>query len=171
MHRARRRLWIGHVAAGLLLGHAVLSYYWAAGGTAGLNLLSEGIRDYAETRETWFLAMIWAVAALKTIVGFIAVALAREAELPVPRWMPLLVAWGAGIILTLYAIVQIVSLTIGGLILNDGQELPAGFWPYLLLWAPWWLAIGVSYLLLSWTVTHMPSGASAHGSRGEFRNT
>jgi hypothetical protein len=170
MHRARHPYWIGYVAAALLLGHAVLSYYWAAGGTAGLNLLSEGIRDHAETRETWFLAMIWAVAVLKTVVGFIAVALAREVALPVPRWMPLLVTWGAGTVLTLYGLMQIVNLTLGGLILNDGQELPAGFWPYLLLWAPWWLAIGVSYLLLSWAVTRTPFDASKQRSKGELRN-
>jgi hypothetical protein len=153
MSNSRVPHWIGYFAAAVMLAHAALSFYWAIGGTAGLGLLAEGMREQAEAREPWFLGILWSVVILKTVVGLLAVALTREVEFPVPRWMPLLVTWGAGIVLTLYGLMQIVSLTLGGLILNDGQELPAGFWPYLLLWAPLWLIIGIGYLLLSWRST------------------
>jgi hypothetical protein len=143
----------GYVAAGLLLAHAALSLFWALGGTAGLGLLTEGLRQHAAAREPWFLAMLWGVAVLKTFTGLLAWLLAREFTFPVPQWMPLVVAWGAGIVLTFYGLSQIVFLSLGGLILNDGQELPAAFWPFLLLWAPLWLAIGVALLLTAWRST------------------
>ncbi len=161
MLAARIPRWIGYLAGGLLLAHAVLSLYWTLGGTAGLELLTDGIREHAEAREAWFLGMLWGVVVLKAAVGLLAIAIAREFVFPVPRWMPLLAVWGAGAVLTFYGLSQIVSLSMGGLILNEGQHLPAAFWAYLLLWAPLWLVIGVTSLLTAWRASSGTADVSA----------
>jgi hypothetical protein len=46
-------------------------------------------------------------------------------------------------------------------IIEGPAERDAAFWGYLLVWAPWWTVIGLSFLVLSVIV----SGASIRGSR------
>jgi hypothetical protein len=143
----------GYVAVLLLLAHALLSVYWAAGGTRRLNLLAEGIQSQAERRDAWFIAMVWGVAILKVALALIVLGLTRNWRFPLPRWVPLAAAWGAGLVLMFYALMQIVSLVAGGLILRTDEPLPTGFWAYLLLWAPLWLAIGITVTLTAWRST------------------
>lgn len=170
MSQYRPPRWIGYLAAGLILAHAALSAYWAAGGTAGLNLLSEGIQEEAEARRTWFAAMVWGVAILKLAVGLVALGMVREWRLPVPRWMLLLVVWGTGVVLTAYGLIQLlggVSVVLG--IVDGPDDRSTAFWAYLLLWAPLWTAIGALYLLTGWWATADPEqrqlGNSAQRSR------
>jgi hypothetical protein len=138
--------WIGYIAGGLILAHATLSVYWAAGGTAGWGLLSEGIRAEGEAREAWFVALLWGIAALKSTVAFAALVLAGGWKLPVPRWLVLLAVWGTGVILTLYGTFMIGMMLLTGFVLEIGER-ESAFWAYLLLWAPLWLLIGVTFLL------------------------
>jgi hypothetical protein len=163
VHRLRIPVWVGYIGAGLVMAHALLSFYWAAGGMVGMSLLSDGIHEMAADRETWFISLIWTVAILKSALALILLGLTRGWQFPLlPGWMPLAAAWAAGAVLTFYGLIQIVSLTMGGLILNDGQELPQAFWAYLLLWAPIWLAIGIAATLTAWrsTVLYRTEGTS-----------
>jgi hypothetical protein len=154
VHRLRIPFWVGYIGAGLLMAHALLSFYWAAGGMIGMSLLSDGIHEMAADRETWFISLIWTVALLKSALALILLGLTRGWEFPLlPGWMPLLAAWAAGILLSLYAVAQLASLTIGGLIMRPDDGLPTAYWAYLLLWAPLWLAIGVSATLTAWRST------------------
>lgn len=154
MERHGTSRWIGHLAAGLMLAHAVLSAYWAAGGTALLNLLSDGIQEQADLRESWFIAMIWGIALLKAFVALIGLVLVQGWTASVPRVLLLMVTWGTGIILTLYGLTNVLGgvLNLAGIVGASGERSTA-FWAYLLLWSPWWLAIGTCYLLLSWWQT------------------
>jgi hypothetical protein len=48
----------GYVATALLLGHALMSRYWAICGMLGMGLLAEGILELAKDRETWYVALL-----------------------------------------------------------------------------------------------------------------
>jgi hypothetical protein len=146
MFRRRIPHWIAYVAAGLMLAHASLSVYWAAGGTLGLSLLSEGIQELGEERPADFVALVWGVALVKLVVSMLALAIARGWSLPIPVWLIKLVVWGTGVVLSLYGAVMAVTMVVSGIILEI-TEPEQGFWAYLFLWAPLWTVIGVSYLL------------------------
>ena len=156
MVHIRPPFWVNYAAAALILAHAGLSAYWAAGGRAGLGLMSEGIQAQANSPTLWFILMIWAVAGLKLLVGVVALGLARGWNLILPRWMLLTVLWGTGAVLFIYGGIQFITgvAVVSGVV--AGPESPStAFWAYLLLWAPLWLAIGTLYLLTALRETNL----------------
>jgi len=151
-----RRLpaWAGYAACAWALIFAAMSFYWAAGGGLGIETQAPGIKEYAEAREPWFVALLWATGAAKVIGGLLALALVQPWGRMFPRWMLLTAGWAAGVGMTLYGGLNLViGVVIAGLRaagLAGGPEDASAFWWHLLLWDPWWLVGGILFLATTW---------------------
>jgi predicted MFS family arabinose efflux permease len=121
---------------------AAMSFYWAAGGTAGSTTLGTRLEELAHSREPDFVAVLWITGLLKFAGGVLALALVHRRA---PRRLLLVAAWGAAALLLLYAVANLVQ---HGLIVAGAIEMPAGLgdtaarW-HLLFWDPFWLLGGV----------------------------
>ncbi len=143
-----------YAACAWALGHAAMTTYWALGGTVGLGLLSEGVRQQAAARRPGFVAVLWGVVALKVLAGLFALALVRREGERLPRWLRLTAAWGTGVLLTAYAAA---GLGLGVLVQTEilsaaDQPDPALKW-YLGVWYPLWLLGGLLFLAAAWSAT------------------
>jgi len=147
---ARRALWAAYGACGWAFLFAALSFYWALGGMAGADTLSPAIAQLARERAPWMIALLWITGLLKAFGGFVALALVQSWGRKVPRWLLLLLAWGAGTLLFLH----------GGLFFVVGALATSGFihvatpavvlyW-YTILWGPYWLLGGALFLIAAW---------------------
>lgn len=153
-HRPRSLAWAGYAACGWALVFAAMSFYWAAGGELGIETQAPGIREYAEAREPWFVALLWGTGVAKVIGGLLALALVQPRGRTLPRRLLLIAGWVAGVGMTLYGglnLVTAVAVTVlSAARLTDGPEDAAAFWWHLLLWDPWWLAGGILFLAATW---------------------
>jgi hypothetical protein len=146
-------------AGGWAFLFAALSFYWALGGTAGAETISPAIVQLARAHVPWVMAVLWISAILKVFSGFVALALIQPWGSRVPRWILLLLAWGAGTLLFghggLFFAVGVLALS--GTI---PYSAPAPLLPwYTFLWGPWWLLGGILFLLAAWSsVRRSPQG-------------
>lgn len=152
-NRNRHRLtWPAYGAAIWSLIFALISFYWAAGGTVGASTLARSIEDQSRHPDGVFLASVWVTGVLKLIAGIIALACVQTWGHRIPRWFLLLGGWTAGIIFTLYGIAGIVEK----LLWETGvRDVPTSFgddrvrW-YLLFWDPFWLLGGLLFIAAIW---------------------
>lgn len=95
-------------------------------------------------------AALWLSAIIKVISGVVVLALSQPWGKVVPRWLLLLLAWGAGTLLFvhggLFFVVGVLALS--GAI-HAGTPLLVLRW-YTFLWGPWWLLGGSLFLLVAW---------------------
>lgn len=161
--------WAAYAAAGWAFGFALVSFYWAAGGTLGLGTLAEGIRERVQAGDAGFIAVLWATGVAKALGGAVALALVRPWPHRVPRWLRLAAAWGAGVLLVLYGGINMVGLGLveAGVVNRPTGVDPSAKW-YLLVWEPIFLAGGVLFCLAAWRAGRStPSaGAGAGAARG-----
>jgi hypothetical protein len=150
---------VAYAAAGWAFLFAALSFYWALGGTAGAETVSPEIAQLARAHVPWVLAALWIAAILKVVSGLVALALIQPWGSRVPRWILLLLAWGAGTLLFvhggLFFVVGVLALS--GTI-RVSTPTPVLHW-YTFLWGPWWLLGGLLFLLAAWSYVRR----SAHG--------
>ena len=149
--RATRRA--GYAAGAWAFAFAALSFYWAAGGTAGVDTVSPGVKDLALARAPWFVAVLWVTAALKLGAGLLALALIRPWGRWIPRWMLLIGAWGAGALLTLYGglgLARSVPVLFGLISVAEPLDRAVLRW-YVFLWQPYWLLGGILFLAAAWS--------------------
>jgi hypothetical protein len=126
-----------------------MSFYWAAGGTLGLDTLGEGMKSLALARDSETLAVTVGTGVLKLVAAALALALvARWGHVIPRRW--LLAAYAAGILLTLYGAASLVEHL---LMLTGVRTVPdllgstrAVLW-HIVLWDPFWALGGILYLL------------------------
>jgi hypothetical protein len=143
--------WIAYAACAWAFGHASLSLYWAAGGTAGLGTLSEGIQEMALARDPSLVALVWLVAVLKILAGLLALALARPWGRRLPQRPLRVLAWLGGAGMTLYGVAWIVQGALVSLgVVGSAASVEPAFWWYLFLWAPVWLLGGLLFVLTAW---------------------
>ncbi len=150
---------VAYVAAGWAFLFAALSFYWALGGTAGADTVSPEIVQLARAHVPWVIAALWISAIIKVFSGFVALALVQPWGSRVPRWLLLLLAWGAGTLLFvhggLYFAVGVLALSGAISVSTPATVLP---W-YTFLWGPWWLLGGLLFLLAAWSyVRRSPHG-------------
>jgi hypothetical protein len=147
-------LWVAYTACGWSFLFAVLSFYWALGGMAGVATLSPQIRQLALAHVPWLIAALWATAIVKVVSGFVALALVQPWERMVPRWILLLLAWGAGTLLFVHGglFFMVGVLALSGVI-HVGTPLTALQW-YTFLWGPWWLLGGILFLGAAWSYVY-----------------
>ncbi len=144
--------WAGYAACAWAFVFAAMSFYWAAGGTAGADTIGPTIKELALAREPWFVAVLWLTGAMKVIAGLLALALVRPWGRPVPHWMLLVAAWGTGALLVLYGGVNLAVrglMTIGAMNTPESMHSTAARW-HLLLWDPWWLLGGLLFCAAAW---------------------
>ncbi|GAA2107972.1 DUF3995 domain-containing protein [Actinomadura alba] len=150
-----RLAWCGHAAFVLGLLYALVSAYWAAGGTAGLDTLGGELERLARARDPLMIAMVWLIAGLKLVAAVLGPALVQSWGRRFPRWMLLTLSWGAATVLVLYG-----GLLVGGqrlvktgvLEASPDMDWTAFNW-HLFLWDPWFLIWGLLLGAVTWSST------------------
>ncbi len=150
---------VTYAACGWAFLFAALSFYWALGGAAGSDTVSPAIAQLARAHVPWVMAALWISAIIKVVSGFVALALIQPWGSRVPRWILLILAWGAGTLLFvhggLYFAVGVLALS--GTI-HVSTPAAVLHW-YTFLWGPWWLLGGLLFLLAAWSsVRRSPQG-------------
>ena len=124
---------------------------WALGGTVGTQTVSPAIVQLARAHDPLVEAALWLSAVLKVLSGIVVLALVQPWGRRIPRWLLLLLAWGAGTLVFVH----------GGLFLGVGLLAMTGVirvstpatllhW-YTFLWGPWWLLGGSLFLVAAWS--------------------
>ena len=153
--QSRSTAWAGYAACTWAFVFAAVSFYWAAGGTAGADTIGDTITKPALARDPTFVAILWATGALKVLAGLLALALVRPWGRLTPRWMLLTAAWGTGALLVLYGGANLAVrglMAVGLLSTPESMHSTAAQW-HLLLWDPWWLFGGILFVAAAWYYT------------------
>jgi hypothetical protein len=142
--------WAGYAAVVWSLVFAAVSFYWAAGGTAGAATIGPAIAEPVLRREPGWVALMWATGALKVAGALLAPALARRWGGPLPRRLLRLAGWSAGIIMAGYegaaSLIQHGLMVSGVIDTPEGLGTAAARW-HLLAWDPWWLLGGLLFIV------------------------
>ncbi|WP_205699127.1 DUF3995 domain-containing protein [Conexibacter sp. SYSU D00693] len=134
-----------------------LSAAWALGWDGALEGLSRDLQRDAAARETGFLALVWAAAALKLGAAALAVAVARPGRLAPWRRRAVLALRVGGVVTLLYGAVLWVEKL---LMVAGAVDVPAALedgvlgW-YVLLWEPSFV-VGGTLLLLAARRARLP---------------
>ena len=129
-----------HAATAYWLVFAAMSFYWAVGGTLGLETLGEGIGELADAREPWFVGLV----VVTGLVKLVPVVLVQATIRPWGRWVSkrvlvaALVLVGAGMVV--YGGVNIVlqGLVLVEVIGPEEVDREGLVWR-LVFWNPWWV--------------------------------
>jgi hypothetical protein len=150
-----RATWAAYAASTWAFVFAVPSFYWAAGGTGGLDsTVSPDLVRLAHEQVPWFVAVLWITGAMKVFAGLVALSLAKKWGMIFPSWMLLILAWGAGTLLAFHGalFVDVGSVMLGGYI--SGPQNP-GLWAlvrwYAFLWGPWFVLGGALFMAAGWS--------------------
>lgn len=137
--------WPGYAAAAVAFAFAAVSFYWGAGGMAGVSTLGGRIEDLALARDPVFMKLVWVTGVLKFAGGMLALALVQPWGRRFPRRLLLLAAWSGAALLTVYGVVQITSVAAVALgVITPSQPVPSTvLWWRLLLWEPWFIFWGI----------------------------
>ncbi|MGH2531536.1 MAG: DUF3995 domain-containing protein [Thermomicrobiales bacterium] len=140
---SRSTPWAAYAAAAWAFVFATISFYWALGGTIGIDTLANTIQEDARARDAEFLVLVWLTG------GLMALALARPWGRRIPRRLVLIAAWGGGIFVILYEGASwIEAALMGAGVIDFPASLGADAVRWnLLLWRPWWVVGGVLFLL------------------------
>lgn len=154
--RHRRTAALALAAAALGIGHALVSAYWALGGTALLDTIGGDLERWGRERRPALVAALWLVVVVKLVVALAAPVLAGVGAGRLPEWtrgrVPRVLGWIAAVVLVVYGGL----LTAGGLLIELGAIEPAAdadrramAW-HTYLWDPWFLLWGVAFTACLW---------------------
>jgi hypothetical protein len=135
-------------AAAWCVVFGVLSLYWAAGGTLGVNQLAASLQKRADQRETGFVAIVAATGIAKLLGGIVPLWLAFRRHSRTIEKVLLLLCWAGGALLAVYGLTDIVT----GTIRAARGTMENAIW-YALLWGPTWLLGGLLFVMTAWTFT------------------
>ncbi|MGH2543802.1 MAG: DUF3995 domain-containing protein [Ardenticatenaceae bacterium] len=150
--RQRPGEWAGYASCVCGLLFAVPNFYWALGGTIGLDTLGEWAVQLAATRDPWVMAVLGITAVLKVSGGLFGLALVQPWGRAFPRWMMLTAGWGGTLLLILYGGLQVGAqalVAIGVIPAPANMDWWAFYW-HLFLWSPWFLVWGILLGLAVW---------------------
>ena len=144
--------WAAYAACALALLSAVPSFYWALGGTAGLDTVGGTLEELARARDPRGVALGVAAGLLKVAGGLLALALARSWGRVVPRGLLLGAAWAASAVLTGYGglLVAVGALVLTGVISPSGPVDRTALRWHVLVWDLWFLVWGVLLGVAAW---------------------
>jgi hypothetical protein len=137
----------GLAAAAWCVAFGVLSLYWAAGGTLGVDQLSVSLQERADERESGFVALVAATGIAKLLGAIVPLWLVFGPPSRTVRKVLLFLCWAGGALLALYGLSDVVS----GSIRAARATRENAIW-YAVLWGPTWLLGGVLFLMTAWTL-------------------
>jgi hypothetical protein len=135
-----------------------MSFFWAAGGTTGIETLGNEIERRAREREPGFVTEVWVTGVLKVVVGLLALAPVRPWGRRLPRRALVITTWVVGAGLALYGVANLIQhglMKAGAIDTPSGLGSDAATW-HLLLWDPWWLLGGVLFIAAAWSARRDP---------------
>jgi hypothetical protein len=142
-----------------------MSFYWAAGGTIGIETQAESIQSAARDPDARFVALVWATGVIKVGGALLALAFVQGWGRMIPRRLLLVAGWVAGMGMLLYGGINFIAGACVALLgAIDVIESPAGtsaFWWHLLLWDPWWMLGGALFGVAVWIFQRQPHGDRA----------
>lgn len=140
--------WAGRAACAWAVIFALMSLYWAAGGTVGGETLGDEIDRLARERDASFVAQLWVAFALKAGAAALAFALNEPQGMALPRRLLLVLGWvtGAAIIYAVANFVQHALMATGAINTPEALGTNAVSW-HLALWDPFWLIGGLLFLV------------------------
>jgi hypothetical protein len=141
----------------------VPSFYWALGGTAGLDTVGGAIEELARTRDPAGVALGIAAGVLKVAGGLLALALVRPWGLAVPRRLLLCVAWAASMVLTAYGglLVAVGTLVLTGVLGPSGPVDRTALRWHVMVWDLWFLVWGLLLGVAAWHYGRQSRGRGA----------
>jgi hypothetical protein len=147
----------------LALLSAVPSFYWALGGTAGLDTVGGAIEELARTRDPAGVALGIAAGVLKVAGGLLALALVRPWGRAVPRRLLLGVAWAASMVLTAYGglLVAVGTLVLTGVLGPSGPVDRTALRWHVMVWDLWFLVWGLLLGVAAWHYGRQSRGRGA----------
>lgn len=150
--RSRRTAWAAYLACALAWLYAVPSFYWALGGTAGLDTVGGAIEQLGRTRDPAGIALSLGAGVLKVVGGLLALALVRPWGHAIPRRLLLGAAWAASTVLTAYGglVVAVGALVLSGLISTSGPVDRTALRWHVQLWDLWFLVWGLLLGVAAW---------------------
>lgn len=150
--RSRSTAWAAYAACALALLYAVPNFYWALGGTAGLDAVGGAIEELARTRDPVGVALGIGAGVLKVAGALLALALVRPWGRAVPRRLLLGAAWAASLVLTAYGglLVAVGALVLTGIVSPSGPVDRSALRWHVLLWDLWFLVWGLVLGVAAW---------------------
>jgi Protein of unknown function (DUF3995) len=150
--RSPATAWAAYAACALALLYAVPNFYWALGGTAGLDTVGGAIERLGRTRDPAGVALAIGAGVLKVAGGLLALALVRPWGRALPRRLLRGVAWAASVVLTAYGglLVVVGALVLSGLVSPVGPVDRTALWWHVLLWDLWFLVWGLLLGVAAW---------------------
>jgi Protein of unknown function (DUF3995) len=151
-----RTAWAAYAACALALVSAIPSFYWAAGGTMGLDTVGGAIEELARARDPAGVALGIGAGVLKVAGGVLALALVRPWGRRVPHRLLGGVAWAASVVLMLYGglLVAVGALVLAEVIRPAGPVDRTALRWHVLLWDLWFLVWGVLLGVAAWHHGH-----------------
>jgi Protein of unknown function (DUF3995) len=161
--------WPAYAAASWAFVFALVSFYWALGGTVGAATNAPAITEPVLAREPAAVAVIWITGALKLLLAALALLLLWPRPRRVPtwasNWLPRRLLIGTGWVVTalMAGYEGLASLVQHALMVAGVLDIPAGLgetsarW-HLVLWDPWWLLGGVLLGLATWVFQRASRG-------------
>ena len=150
--RSRPTASAAYAACALAWLSAVPSFYWALGGTAGLDTVGGAIEQLGRTRDPAGIALGLGAGVLKVAGGLLALALVRPWGRAIPGRLLGGVAWAASVVLTGYGglLVAVGALVLGGLISPAGPIDRTALRWHVFLWDLWFLVWGLLLGVAAW---------------------
>jgi hypothetical protein len=144
------------VAAGLGAGHALVSAYWALGGTALLDTIGGSLEEWGRDRGPAVVAALWAIVAVKLVVALAAPVLAGVGAGRLPVWTrsrtPRRLGWvAAGVLVAYGGLLTLVGLLVQAGAIDaaaDADDRALAWHAYL--WDPWFLLWGLAFAGALW---------------------
>src|SRR6266545_1958277 len=100
--RRRYQAW-GVAAAAWCVAFGVLSLYWAAGGSLGVDQLSVSLQERADERETGFVALVAATGIAKLLGAIVPLWLVFRARSRTARKVLRFLCWAGGVLFLITA--------------------------------------------------------------------
>ncbi|HEV8650030.1 MAG TPA: DUF3995 domain-containing protein [Actinomycetes bacterium] len=149
---SRSAAWAAYAACACALLYAVPSFYWAFGGTAGLDTVGGRIEELGRAGGPRAIALGLAAGVLKVAGGLLALALVRPWGRAVSRRLLLTAAWAGSVVLTVYGGLMVVAgtLVLTGVIAPSGPVDRTALRWHVMLWDLWFLVWGVLLGLAAW---------------------
>jgi hypothetical protein len=163
--------WPAYAAFWVALVYAVVSFYWAFGGTAGVDTLGGRLEERARDGDPALLWLAGVAGVLKVGGAVVALALARPWGRVVPRRLLLVVAWGGAVVLVAYGGLYVVAgaLALAGVVEVAGAEDRVALWWHVLVWDLWFLLWGVLLGLAARSFGRRGLSAAGPGAAGGLR--